>query len=52
MYEIGDIPNDYKVNKTVTILEKVRADKCKNYHTISLTTHASKIILITINSER
>ena len=44
MYETGKIPNDYKVNKTVTVPKKVGADKCKNYYTISLTTHASKII--------
>ena len=43
MYETGDIPNDYKVKKTVTIPKKVEADKCENYRTIGLTTHASKI---------
>ena len=43
LYKTGDIPNDYKINKTVTIPKKVEADKCKKYRTISLTTHASKI---------
>ena len=44
MYETGVIPNDFNVNKTVTIPKKVRADKCENYRTISLTIHASKIL--------
>ena len=44
MYETDDIPNDQKVNKSVTIPKKVGADKCENYRTISLTTHASKIL--------
>ena len=44
MYEAGDIPNDYKVEKTVTIPKKVGSDKCENYRTTSLTTHASKIL--------
>ena len=48
MYEMGDIPNDCKVNKTVTIPKKVKVDKCENYHTISLMTHASKILTTTI----
>ena len=39
VYETGDIPNDYKVNKTVTIPKKVGADKCENYRTISPTAH-------------
>ena len=43
MYKTGDIPNDYKVNKTVTIPKTIGADKCENYRTIGLTTHASKI---------
>ena len=45
MYEADDIPNDYKVNEAVTIPKKVWADKCENYLTISLTTHASKILI-------
>ena len=40
MYETGDIPNDYKVNKTVTIDKKEGADKCENYRTA----HASKVM--------
>ena len=43
-YETGEIPNDYKVKKTVTLLKKAGADKSKNYHTISLMTLASKIL--------
>ena len=43
MYETGDIPNDYKVNITVTIPKIVGSDNCENYRTISLTTYASKI---------
>ena len=44
VHETGDILNDHKVNKTVTIPKKVGADKCEDYRTISLTTHASKIL--------
>ena len=43
-YETGVIPNDYKVYKTITVPKKVESDKCENYRTISLTTHASKIL--------
>ena len=47
MYETGDITNDYKVEISVTtsIPKQVRADKCKYYRTICLTTHASKILI-------
>ena len=44
MYETGDIPKDYKASKTVNMPRKVDADKYENYRTISLTTHASKIL--------
>ena len=48
MYETGDIPKDYKINETVTIPKKREAGKCKNYRTISLTIHASKVLTTTI----
>ena len=51
MYETGVIPNDFKLNRIVTIPRKVGADKCENYRTISLITHESKI-LDTINYRR
>ena len=46
MYETGEIPNDFSINKTVTILKKVEADKCENCLTISLTPHLTKISLV------
>ena len=42
--ETDVIPNNFDVNKTVTIPKKVGTDKCKNNRTISLTTLASKIL--------
>ena len=44
LYEIGETPTDFKVNKTVTMPKKVGLDKCENYITISLTKHTSKIL--------
>ena len=44
MCETGEIPNDYEVNKTITIPRKVGKNKCENYRTVSLTTHAFKIL--------
>ena len=44
MYKKGDIPNDYKVNNIVNILDKVGTEKCEKYRTISLTVNASKIL--------
>ena len=44
MFETDDVPNDYKVNKTVTIPKRIGVDKCEDYRTISLTTHAFKIL--------
>ena len=44
VYETGEIPNDNKVIKNVTISKIVGSDKGKNYRTISLTTHASNIL--------
>ena len=39
MYERGELPNDYKVEKTIIIPKRVEADKCENYLTTSLTIH-------------
>ena len=49
MYEPGDIPNNYMVNKTITVLKKVGAEKFENYRTISIMTHASKILTTMIH---
>ena len=45
MYGTGDLLNDYKVSKTVTIPKKEGVDKCDNYRVISLMTHASEILI-------
>ena len=54
MYEAGDIPNDYMVNKTVTVPKKVRANECENYRTISfITLRVGKPTFITsVNLEK
>ena len=44
VYKTGVIPNDNKVNKTLTVPGKLGADKCKNYRTIGLTTYAFRIL--------
>ena len=48
MYETGDIPSDYMVNKTVTMPKKVWTEKFENYRTISLIKHESKISITII----
>ena len=47
MYETGDIPNGYKINKTFTTPKKVGTNKCEDYRTISLTTHTQCDLKIT-----
>ncbi|XP_022162941.1 uncharacterized protein LOC111028557 [Myzus persicae] len=41
----GNIPKDFAKSKTVLIPKKGNSTECKNYRTISLLTHASKILL-------
>ena len=41
---MGIIPKDFQKNKIVTLPKKTGADKCENFRTISLTSHASKIL--------
>ena len=44
IYKLGIIPKDFEKNKIVTLPKKTGADKCENFRTISLTSHASKIL--------
>ena len=45
IYKLAIIPKDFKKKKKiVTIPKKAGADKCQNFRTISLTSHASKIL--------
>ena len=44
IYKLGIIPRDFQKNKIVTLPKKTGADKCENFRTISLTSHASKIL--------
>ena len=44
IYKLGIIPKDFQKNKIVTLPKKTGADKCENFRTISLTSHASKIL--------
>jgi hypothetical protein len=50
MYRDGNIPEDFTKSKIVLIPKKGNSTECKNYRTISLLTHASKILLIIIKN--
>ena len=45
IYKFGIIPKDFQKNKIVTLPKKTDADKCENFKPISLTSHASKILI-------
>ena len=38
-------PQDWKMSVSIPILKKGNAKECSNYHTIALTSHASKVML-------
>ena len=38
-------PQDWKRSVFIPILKKVNAKECSNYHTISLISHASKVMI-------
>lgn len=44
MYETGEVPSDFKKNVIIPIPKKVGADKCEHFRTISLVSHASKVL--------
>lgn len=50
MYRDGNIQEDFAKSKTVLIPKKGNSTECKNYRTINLLTHASKILLIIIKN--
>ncbi|KAL4142182.1 hypothetical protein QTP88_004691 [Uroleucon formosanum] len=50
MYRDGSIPKDFAKSKIVLIPKKGNSTECKNYRTMSLLTHASKILLIIIKN--
>uniref|UniRef100_A0A2S2QSL5 LINE-1 reverse transcriptase n=1 Tax=Sipha flava TaxID=143950 RepID=A0A2S2QSL5_9HEMI len=50
MYRDGNIPKDFAKSKIVLIPKKGNSTECNNYRTISLLTHASKILLIIIKN--
>lgn len=45
IYETGIMPSDFQVTKIVTIPKKPNTLKCEEHRTLSLISHASKIIL-------
>lgn len=45
IYKTGQIPNDFKITKTVTLPKKTNTLKCEEHRTLSLISQASKIIL-------
>lgn len=45
IYETGKLPTDFVESKCITIPKKGNATDCNNYRTISLLSHASKILL-------
>ena len=44
MYTTGELPEDFEKTVLVPIPKSKHAQKCQDYRTISLTTHASKIL--------
>ena len=50
IYRSGEIPNDFLVSTFVPIPKVGRAIKCEDHRTISLISHASKILLYVIKS--
>ena len=44
IYETGEVPSDFKQSTIVTIPKLTHADKYEDYRTISLVSHASKLI--------
>src|SRR5436190_16121652 len=44
IYEEGTMPDDFQKSVIVTLPKKKNADACENYRTISLLSHASKIL--------
>jgi len=49
IYEKGDVPGDYCKSIIVTIPKKSGANSCEHFRTLSLLTHASKILTKIIN---
>lgn len=49
IYEEGKIPEDFGKCIIIPIPKKSGANKCENYRTLSLVTHASKILTTVIN---
>ena len=44
MYETGEVPSNFQKNIIIPIPKKTGADRCEHYRTISLVSHASKIL--------
>lgn len=44
IYETGDIPEDFQECKMVMLPKKANSKKCENFRTLSLLSHASKIL--------
>ena len=44
IYGTGEVPSDFKKNVVITIPKKASADQCSDYRTISLISHACKIL--------
>uniref|UniRef100_A0A8D8YBX5 Craniofacial development protein 2 n=1 Tax=Cacopsylla melanoneura TaxID=428564 RepID=A0A8D8YBX5_9HEMI len=44
IYETGDIPEDFQESKIVMLPKKANTKKCENFRTLSLLSHASKIL--------
>ena len=49
MYVTGKVPDDFKKSKIVTLPKKGNSEKCEDFRTISLLSHASKILTKIIN---
>ncbi|KAI5715577.1 hypothetical protein M8J77_018806 [Diaphorina citri] len=44
IYETGEIPQDFQVCKMVMLPKKIKSKKCEDFRTLSLLSHASKIL--------
>ena len=49
IYETGKIPRDFGCSRLVILPKKSRANQCKNFRTLSLISHAAKLLAIIVS---
>jgi len=50
IYNTGKWPEDFKISSIITLQKKPNAQKCEDHRTISILSHASKIMLKILNN--